>query len=114
MPAVIKDRKDVEEKIPQMDGVKDATMRMLLGKEDGVPNFYMREFTVASGGHTPLHSHNYEHEIYILEGRGALQCGDETRPLSPGQAIYIPANSLHQFRNDSDGDLRFICLVPSS
>lgn len=97
-----------------MDGVKDTTMRMLLGKDDGASNFYMREFTVAAGGHTPLHSHNYEHEIYILEGRGELQCGDETSSLSTGKAIYIPANSLHQFRNDSNHDLRFICLVPSS
>ena len=53
-----------------LDGVKDVTMRMMVGRDDGAPNFSMRHFTVEPGGHTPHHSHNYEHEVVIVEGEG--------------------------------------------
>ena len=34
------------------------------------PNFVMREFTIAPGGHTPHHTHPWEHHTYILAGKG--------------------------------------------
>lgn len=105
---------EVAGEVPKMDGVKDATMRLLLGDPDGVPHFFMREFTVAPGGHTPRHAHDYEHEVYVLGGRGEVECAGETRAIEGGMALYVPANELHQFRAAPDSDLRFLCLVPAA
>lgn len=110
---VVKDSLAVPAEVPKMDGVKGATMRLLFGQPDAVPHFHMREFRVESGGHTPLHSHDYEHEVYILEGGGEVECGGDVKPLSAGKAVYIPANELHQFRNNSSATLRFICMIPA-
>ncbi len=110
---ILKDVSEVPSEIPRMDGVKDATMRLLFGKPDSMPHFYMREFLVEPGGHTPLHSHDYEHEVYILGGTGEVECGGVVKPVAEGKAIYIPANEPHQFRNNSSEALRFLCLVPA-
>jgi quercetin dioxygenase-like cupin family protein len=99
---------------PRMDGVKGALMRTLLGEADHMPSFHMREFTIAPGGHTPLHQHPYEHEVYILEGRGVLVAGGRRRPIEPAMALFVPSGAVHQFRNTSRRDvLRFLCLIPA-
>ena len=96
----------------EMDGVKDVTMQVMVGRADGAPNFASRHFVVRPGGHTPHHSHDYEHEVYIIEGEGQAECDGETRTVQAGDMLYVPANAVHQFRNDSDADFRFLCLVP--
>jgi quercetin dioxygenase-like cupin family protein len=89
-----------------MDGVRGARME--------VPNFAMRHFVVEPGGHTPLHSHNYEHEAIILEGAADVECDGTTHRASAGDVLYMPANAMHQFRNPGTAALRFLCLVPTS
>ncbi len=97
----------------EMDGVKGATIREVITGRDGAPNFAMRVFEVESGGHTPLHTHNYEHEVYILTGSGEIETAEGAKTLKPGDAIFVPANALHQFRNTGNQAMKFICLIPS-
>jgi len=92
-------------------GAKSTTIRWLISEEDGAPNFVMRHFTLQAGGFTPFHSHDWEHEVYVLEGRGKVQYEDREEQIQPGDAILIPPNKKHQFRAGSDS-LKFICLVP--
>ena len=96
----------------QMDGASGVTFRLLVGREHGAPNFAMRHFTVTPGGHTPLHQHNYEHEVLIMAGKALVRAGDTHRDVHGGDVIFMPANVLHQFKNIGDEDLKFVCLVP--
>jgi quercetin dioxygenase-like cupin family protein len=95
-----------------MDGASGVTMRLLIGREHGAPNFAMRHFTVEPGGHTPEHAHNYEHEVLILAGKAIVRGGETLREAHAGDVLLIPANELHQFRNPGHEPLVFICLVP--
>jgi quercetin dioxygenase-like cupin family protein len=94
-------------------GAVGATMRMLVGPQDGAANFHMRHFEVAPGGFTPHHQHDYEHEILILRGRGVALSEQGERTLGPGDVVWVPANELHQFRNSGSEPLEFICLIPA-
>lgn len=105
---------DIEEKEVHMDGVKDTTIRWMLTKDDGTPNFAMRMFTMGPGGHTPYHQHDWEHEVFIVEGTGFLVTEDGEEPMRAGDVIFMPANKMHQFRNGQEGKMRFLCLVPNS
>ena len=99
-----------------MPGASGVTMRLMVGRDDGAPNFAMRLFEVKPGGHTPHHKHNYEHEVMIVQGRADVACGpdgQDTRQADAGDVLYIPANQPHQFRNTSDAPLKFMCLVPT-
>ena len=64
-----------------MPGAQGCSIRWLVGEAEGAPNFAMRQFEVAVGGHTPKHSHPYEHEVFVLEGRGVVLEGDIEHPL---------------------------------
>jgi len=96
----------------EMDGAAGVSLRVLISREHGAPNFAMRHFTVEAGGHTPLHRHNYEHEILVLSGTGVVRSNDSYRGIQAGQCIFIDPNELHQIKNAGDAPLQFICLVP--
>ena len=95
------------------EGASGLTIRWVIAKKDGAPNFSMRVFAVEPGGYSPYHSHPWEHEVFILEGSGAVvQEGNET-PLSKGDVLFIAPGETHQLKNTSEETLEFICLIPN-
>ena len=60
---------------------------------------------------------SYRHKLknsevyYILEGEGVMYIENESAKVCPGQAIYIPPNSLQCIENIGHGDLKFLCIV---
>ena len=90
----------------------DVTIRWLVGPDSTAPNFHMREFEIAPGGHTPQHCHQWEHECYILAGQGKVLDAGKRQPVAAGDVLYIPGGEEHQFVNDSDQPLKFLCMVP--
>lgn len=92
--------------------VKNVAGRVLIGREDGAPNFCMRLFEMGPDGFTPKHSHDWEHEIFVHAGNGEVWMDNRWHPLSKGSAVFVPPNVEHQFRNVSDKTFTFICLVP--
>jgi quercetin dioxygenase-like cupin family protein len=97
-----------------LEGSSGCQVRWLLGERDGTPNFAMRQFEVAPGGHTPRHSHPYEHEVFVLEGEGVVFEGDQPHRLTAGDVVFVKPDEVHQFRNTGAGPLKFLCLVPNS
>jgi len=111
---LIRNIEEVELTPVDMPGAEGARMAMMVGRADGAPSFSMRQFEVAPGGHTPRHSHDYEHEVLVLGGAGEVLLEGEYRPLKKGDVVLVPAGEDHQFRVTGDEPLRFICLVPGS
>lgn len=94
-----------------MEGASGIDMAIMVGRDDAAPNFSMRQFKVVPGGHSPLHSHDYEHEVFVLDGSGEVLLEGEYRQITKGDVVFIPAEEEHQFRAGDDG-LRFLCFVP--
>ena len=88
-------------------------VRWLITQEMGAPNFAMRLFEVESEGYTPFHIHDWEHEVFILEGSGVVVGGDEERLFRAGDVILIPPNEKHQFMNNGKGLVKILCLIPN-
>lgn len=109
--AHIRNLDEVEYAAVTMPGADGASMAMMVGREHGAPNFAMRQFKVDAGGHTPRHSHDYEHEVLILDGGGEVLIDGAYRGIRPGDVLLVPADEEHQFRAGERG-LRFVCLVP--
>jgi quercetin dioxygenase-like cupin family protein len=89
-----------------------VTIRRLIAKEDGAPNFAMRLFEVNPGGHTPLHTHEWEHEVFVVDGEGIVWKDGEDVPIGSGTTIFVPPGEKHCFKNPGSEIFRFICLVP--
>lgn len=88
-------------------------IRVLIGPDDGAENFHMRRFRVLPGGHTPHHVHDWEHEVFILAGRGELQTPDGPRSFEAGDVVFVDPGVKHQFTNSGEIDLEFLCLIPA-
>jgi quercetin dioxygenase-like cupin family protein len=105
---------NIEKKAVEVEGAKDTGIRWLISKEDGAENFAMRIFEIEPGGHTPLHTHPHEHEIFAVEGEGIFVCEGKEYEFSKDYVIFVPGGAEHQFRNSGDFTLRLLCLVPAS
>ncbi len=110
----VENSSDIAKNPVNIDGAKDAEMRLLISKADGAENFAMRMFELQPGGHTPLHAHAHEHEVFILEGTGVFVCDGAEYEFGPEYVIFAPPNSEHRFRNTGDSLMRMLCLIPAS
>ncbi len=102
----------VDLETPTEKDIKDVKVRWLISKKDNAENFAMRLFEIQPGGHTPLHQHDWEHEVFIVEGTGMTRNKEEERLFKTGDVIFVPPMEWHQFVNTSDSLLRFLCLIP--
>jgi len=98
-------------------GVSGARMAIMCGREHGAPTFALRQFKVEPGGWTPRHSHDYEHQVFVVSGGGTVLLEGSERQVRAGDVILVPANEEHQFKAAgatpvAEGGLRFLCLVP--
>jgi len=73
-----------------------VSIRYLVVEEFGAPNFELRYFEVQKGGKTSVDEHPYEHEVFVLKGRGKLLLNDKEYPLRPNDAILIEPNEKHR------------------
>ena len=111
---IIKNAYKVEKEIITDTGVKGTVKQNLLSNVDNTPTFSMRRFTITPGGFTFHHTHDFEHEIYVLSGKGYIKVKDGDRRITQGTAGLIMPNEVHQFVNDGDEPLVFLCIIPNS
>lgn len=61
------------------------------------------------GSEQPVHSHPDSEQVYVIvQGRGAITVGDETREVGPGTAVLVPPDTGHSIRNTGEERLVFI------
>lgn len=88
--------------------------RVLLGPNEGAPTFAVRLFTLAPGGHTPAHTHPYEHGVVVLRGNGEVLSAEGPKAIGPGTVVFVRPGEFHGFRNPGSEPLEFLCIVPVS
>jgi len=103
---------EIELEEPGEQGIKDVKLRWLISKKDGAENFAMRLFEIKAGGYTPLHQHDWEHEVFILDGNGVTRDKTSEEGFKKGDVIFVPAMDWHQFANTGKETLKFLCLIP--
>ena len=111
---IIDETKNVQPTEVNEPDISGVGMKILMGTDQGAPNFVMREFVLEKGGHTAYHTHEWEHEVYVLEGDGAIKQGDVEHPVRKGSFALVKPNEEHQFLNRGEGVFRFICVVPKT
>lgn len=60
----------------------------------------------APGTGLPLHSHNVEENVLILEGQATAEIDGLLIDLEPGEATWVPAGLPHRFMNRGSGLMR--------
>lgn len=109
---IVKKYEEVEKSQVAIDGAKGVSVRWLIGEDSGAPNFYLRLFEVEPGGHTPSHTHDWEHEVFVVEGKGKLNSGEGSLDLEKGMFALVLPGEEHRFENTGDAVLKFLCAIP--
>lgn len=110
---IIKKKSDVAANPVNMEGAQNVSVRVIFGPRDQAPTFAMRIFELDGGGHTPFHTHPFEHEVVILAGDIAVVTEKGPVPLQSGDMLLVNPNEQHQFKNLSTTQkASFMCLVP--
>ena len=98
----------------EMEGAVNVFISILLGGDENVPNFIMRRFRIEPGGHTPYHTHGWEHEIFCVSGMGEIHQGNDAWLLTPGATALVTPGEEHNFVNTGTEPFEFLCVVPKS
>ena len=92
---------------------KNAKIRWLIDREhDKAPVYALRMIELEVEGYSPHHQHAWEHENFVVEGRGQLLIGNTWHDLYPGVVCFVPPNIMHQFKNTGNSPLKFLCGIP--
>jgi mannose-6-phosphate isomerase-like protein (cupin superfamily) len=77
------------------------------GEKEGAP-FSAYIVNAKPGQGPPLHTHPYVEVAFTIEGCATITVGDETREVTAGRIVVIPAGTPHRFVNSGNGVLRQI------
>ncbi|MFC4553210.1 MULTISPECIES: cupin domain-containing protein [Halorussus] len=106
-------RRSDEIEYETVDAAEGMSKGVLVGEEQGAPNFAIRRFELEPGAEVPEHTNEVEHEQYVLSGEYVVGIGDEEYTVEEGDSLLIPAGVVHWYRNESDAPGAFLCAVPN-
>jgi quercetin dioxygenase-like cupin family protein len=92
---------------------RNTSVQVLVGPEDGAPNYVLRRFRMEVGGGIPTHTNEVEHEQYVLRGRARIRIGDAVHDVGADDALFIPAGVPHSY-DVTEGPFEFLCIVPNA
>jgi quercetin dioxygenase-like cupin family protein len=102
-----------EETAVEFANSKKTYVRWLVGRNTGAKTYAMRHFEIKPGGIVPLHSHDEEHEIFVLEGEAKVIGGKKGAVAKKDDVIFVPSNLPHGYDNtEGKESFRFICVIP--
>lgn len=108
----VKNIQEIDKNQISGDGIQNVLKQVPVGPEQGWENT-LRVFTLQKDGHTPKHSHNWEHVNYVISGKGTLEMGGKKNELTTGSFAFVPPNVEHQYANAGKEDFVMICIVPN-
>jgi putative monooxygenase len=65
------------------------------------------------GGKIPLHYHNVEEQVTVIEGEAVAIVAGERVVLHPYDTTYVAAGVPHHFMNESDAPAAILWIYPS-
>lgn len=94
------------------DKAAGVSMRVAISEEDGATSLTMRILEIDPEGFTPMHSHSYEHAMFVLRGKGVITDGKKECKIDKEDVIFIPSDREHQIKNTGDSELILVSTLP--
>jgi quercetin dioxygenase-like cupin family protein len=94
--------------LPTINRAKGVISQPLVMAERGSTSLTMGISTFQPGAVIPLHTHNVEEAITILEGEAVAIIEGRESICRPFDTTFVPPGTPHHFRNDSAGQMKFL------
>lgn len=92
-------------------GYEGVFAKVLVGKPQGWQDYTMKVFEIKRGGHTDKHSHEYQHIMYVLGGKGNVEIDGVDHPVEQGSFVFFTPKIAHQISNAGDDVFRYIFIT---
>lgn len=86
--------------------------RVLTGGGNEAENTAIWEQWIEPDGHIPLHYHETEEVLLILEGEVSLTIQDETSVVAAPATIVLPARQVHGMRPSGSSHVHLLAIFP--
>jgi len=86
----------------------------LVNRASGTTSFINGITVFEPGAAIPLHRHNCEESVMLLEGSAFVEIDGERHPLKPQDTTFIPAGLPHRFVNASSTEPMKILWIYAS
>ena len=89
-----------------------ALKRVLIRHEEVNSDLmFLNEVYVSPGEVIQAHQHEDMEEVfYFLEGEGRMHIEEDVQPVTAGDRIIIPIQTVHFLENTGNREMRFVCF----
>ena len=94
--------------LPTINRARGVITQPLVLADRGSTSLTMGISTFEPGSVIPLHSHNVEEAITILEGEAVAIIDGQEHVVRPFDTTFVPPGVPHHFRNDSPQEMKFL------
>lgn len=100
--------------LPVVDRGNGIRTTPLVTKELGAKHLTTGITRFPVGAKVPMHSHNCDEQVTILEGDAEAEIDGERHRLKPYDTTLVPANQPHRFVNVGDPPLAIFWIYTAS
>lgn len=93
-------------------GIKTLPLITPFARDDAKFTTGISTYPVGEGA--PLHSHNVDEQVTLLDGQGEVEIEGKITPLSRHDTTYIPGNIEHAFRNTGATPMTILWVYASN
>ena len=90
------------------------TSKPLVGEPQGATVFCSGVTSFPPGASIPLHTHNTDEQVTLLEGEGTAQIEERQEQVKPYDTTFIPAGVPHRFINSGQGRMSIMWVYGST
>jgi quercetin dioxygenase-like cupin family protein len=102
------------DRVPVLDrGSGITTVPLITRDSDSTATITTGISTYPAGTGAPLHTHNCDEQVTLLDGEGEVEIEGIVTPLVPYDSTYVPAGQAHAFRNTSIAPMRILWIYPT-
>ena len=78
-----------------------------------VPAMSVGVYVLPAGGVDRQTPHTEDEIYYVLRGRARFRQGDQERPVTPGEVLFVPAREAHHFHSITEELVLLVVFAPA-
>ena len=86
----------------------------LASHNDGLKGTEVWMQTIEPGGETPIHYHDCEEVVVVIQGSGQLTIGEEITEFSSNHTLIIAPEAVHQLINSGNEEILLLATFSST
>ncbi len=99
--------------LPEVDWGRGVSAKILVSAEIGSTNVTTGTTHFAPGAALPLHTHNCDEVVSVIEGEALAEVDGRAYELKPHDTTFVPEGIPHRFVNRGSGRMSILWSYPS-